>query len=98
LTGEKISNLRSLRAKDKPPSKATVYMDTFRLPEVAKASLVKVRGAAGTFKVQVTLPGKTIGHRATFQNIPAESPRKIGKLKKDLDQLFMTEYGHCTLL
>jgi V8-like Glu-specific endopeptidase len=82
LTGEQISNLRSLKARGKPPSKVTLYTSTFRLPERAKASLVKVRGAAGTFKVQVSLPGKAIGHRAIFQNIPAQTPSKIGKSKK----------------
>jgi V8-like Glu-specific endopeptidase len=80
LTAEKISKLRSLSAKDKPPSKVTLNMNIFRLPEGAKASLVKVRGGSGTYKVQVRLPGKTIGHRAAFQNIPVESP-KISKSK-----------------
>jgi V8-like Glu-specific endopeptidase len=80
LTVEKISSLRSLRAKDKPPSKTTLYMDTFRLPEGAKASLVKLR-TSGTYRVQVNLPGKAIGQRATFQNIPVESPPKTAKSK-----------------
>jgi V8-like Glu-specific endopeptidase len=80
LAFDEVSNLRSLRAKESPPSKVTLNMNIFRLPSGAKASLVKLRGAAGTFKVQVSLPGKVIGQREPFQKIPVESP-KTSKLK-----------------
>jgi hypothetical protein len=63
LTTDQVSKLRSLRAKDKPPSEVTLNMNTFRLPEGVKASLVKAKGSAGTFRIQVTLPyeGRLIG-------------------------------------
>jgi V8-like Glu-specific endopeptidase len=81
LTADQVSKLRSLRAKAKPPSKVTLNIDTFRLPEGARASLVKVKGVAGTFRVQVGLPGKTLGHHAMFKNITIESP-KISSSKR----------------
>jgi V8-like Glu-specific endopeptidase len=81
LSSDNISKLRSLRTKDKPPAKLVLNMDTFSLPAGGKASLVKVRGASNTFKVRVSIPGKTIGQRAQFQKIPVESP-KTKKLKK----------------
>jgi hypothetical protein len=37
LTAGQVSKLRSLRARDKPPSKVILNMNTFWLPEDAKA-------------------------------------------------------------
>ena len=58
LNADQVSKLRSLRAKAKPPYKVTLNMDTFRLPEGAKASLVKVKGASGTFRIQAAYTWK----------------------------------------
>ena len=67
-------------------------MDTFRLPEGAKASLVKVKGASGTFRIQAAIPGKTLGHHTMFKNIAVKSP-KISDSKRRSPRTIKNDNG-----
>ncbi len=61
LTSGQVRRLKALPPEADPPRRMTLTLNTFRLPEGAKARIVQVEGSADLFQVQIGLPGDALG-------------------------------------
>ena len=71
LTSGQVKRLKALPPEADSPRRMTLTLNTFRLPEGAKARIVQVEGSADLFQVQIGLPGDALGRRTPYDRIPA---------------------------